>query len=80
LRERSHAEWIASNAIAEARIGGAIQPGRREGEVDFGGRRYRWLIDVQDTPVAGIRRLDAAVFAPDATEPAGRMTGFVSAR
>lgn len=80
LRERSHAEWIASNAIAEARIGGAVQPGRREGEVEFGGRRYRWLIDVQDTPVAGIRRLDAAVFAPESDEPTGRMTGFAATR
>jgi len=80
LRERSHAEWIASNAIAEARISGSIQPGRREGEVEFGGRRYRWLLDVQDTPVAGIRRLDAVVFAADAVEPLGQLSGFAASR
>lgn len=76
LRERSHGEWIASNAIAEARLGGAVLPGRREGEVEFAGRRYRWLLEVQETPVAGIRRLDALVFTAEGSEPVATLTGF----
>lgn len=78
LRERTYAGWIASNAIAELRLSGQVQPGRREGEVEFAGRRYRWQALTQDTPVAGIRRIDVVVLGEDGSETLGQLTGFAT--
>ncbi|HOV56933.1 MAG TPA: type II secretion system minor pseudopilin GspI [Rhodanobacteraceae bacterium] len=78
MRERTLASWIAANVVAETRLAQrSPAPGRREGRVQYAGRDWRWELDVQDTPEAGIRRLDVRVYAGEERAAASAsLTGF----
>ncbi|MBB5015894.1 type II secretion system minor pseudopilin GspI [Rehaibacterium terrae] len=77
-REHTHAQWVASNAIAEARLARDLPAqGLREGEETLGGRRWHWQMSIAPTPTPGIRRLDVAVRPDGAREPVLVLTGFV---
>ena len=65
LRDATIAQWVASNAIADARLReGFPAIGTRDGESAMAGRQWRWRLDVSGTDEASIRRLDVLVFAP----------------
>lgn len=78
VRERILADWLAQVVIAETRIGNPLpSPGRNSGQRRFGGRDWRWELDVQPTQAATIRRLDVRIstaLAP--TVPVVTLTGF----
>lgn len=64
VRDATFAQWVAANALAETRLREPFPPpGRRAGEAQMAGRRWRWQLDVQPTEVDSIRRLDVQVFA-----------------
>jgi general secretion pathway protein I len=61
LRERSFAEWVASNRLVEARVGRTPpQLGTREGEVEFAGSMWQWREDVGRTPIKGMLQIKVA--------------------
>jgi general secretion pathway protein I len=71
LREKTLAEWIALNQVANARL--QTQPptkGSSEGELDYAGRHWRWHQDVSDGELPGILRLDVTV--QEADTPQGK--------
>lgn len=78
LRERSLAGWVAANVITEVRLApNPPAPGRSDGKLRYAGRDWRWELSVQDTPEAGIRRLDVRVFAGEEREAASAtLAGF----
>ena len=78
MRDRSLAGWIAANVITDTRIGERNpSSGTREGKLQFAGRDWRWEMTVQETPEAGIRRLDVKVFLGDEhVAPTATLTGF----
>lgn len=88
LRDSTLAQWVAANALAEARLRSRLAPGTRdEGEALMGTRRWRWRLDAQATDDPTILRLDVQVFAAtDATRvsgddlPVGSLTGFAAIR
>lgn len=85
LREGSQARWVAANLIAETRLNEPFPlPGTREGQTLMAGRTWRWRLVVSDTQDGDIRRLDAQVFAGDASvdsdQPLMSLTGFASGR
>lgn len=58
LRERSFAEWVASNRLVEARTSReAPKPGSREGEVEFAGSTWQWREDIGRTPIKGMLQI-----------------------
>lgn len=58
LRERSFAEWVASNRLVEARTSReAPKPGSREGEVEFAGSMWQWREDIGRTPIKGMLQI-----------------------
>jgi general secretion pathway protein I len=62
LRERSFAQWVALNRIAEQRL--ATTPpsdGKSQGEVDFAGRRWRWQQVIEAPNEFGLRRIEVSV-------------------
>jgi general secretion pathway protein I len=63
LRDKTFAQWIAFNRIAEVRLAGVLPAkGKTKGEVnDFAGRRWRWEQDVQSAAVPGTLRIDVSV-------------------
>ena len=78
LRERTLAGWLAQNLVAETRLANPLpSPGRSNGQRRFGGRDWRWDLEVQSTQAPSIRRLDvriAAAAAPDT--PVAQLSGF----
>lgn len=62
LRDKSLAEWIALNRLAELRLGSARPSvGHSHGEIEYAGSRWRWDQEVIDPGIAGIRRVDIGV-------------------
>ena len=62
LRDKTFAQWVAENRIAETRL--ATTPpsnGTTEGEVDFAGQRWRWRQKIENAQVPGLRRIDVSV-------------------
>lgn len=79
-RNRTLAQWVAVNALAEARLSGPLPTsGRRSGEVSMGGQRWRWQLDIAMATDEGIRRLDVGVRAADAELPLLQLSGFAPA-
>jgi general secretion pathway protein I len=86
LRDATFAQWVAANALAETRLREPFPPpGRRAGEAQMAGRRWRWQLDVQPTDVESIHRLDVRVFAAPLAgaprdggddDPVASLTGF----
>jgi general secretion pathway protein I len=74
LRDKTFAQWIADNRIAETRLATAApQNGKTEGEVDYAGRRWKWRQQITDGEFPGLRRVDVSVrpVVPGAPEPTG---------
>jgi general secretion pathway protein I len=66
LRDKTFAEWIALNQIAQVRLN--VQPpaiGSTDGELDYAGRHWRWHQDVSDGGFPGILRVDVSVQQAD---------------
>ncbi|MGA7824607.1 MAG: type II secretion system minor pseudopilin GspI [Steroidobacteraceae bacterium] len=66
LRDKTFANWVALNQIAQLRLSGA-QPavGDSDGKVDFAGRNWTWHQTVSTTQVPGMERIDVNVRPSD---------------
>ncbi|HEY0942154.1 MAG TPA: type II secretion system minor pseudopilin GspI [Steroidobacter sp.] len=79
MREKTLAHWIAMNKLTEVRL----QPGpppidKSSDEVEMAGRDWRWTMEVKQTPVESIRRIEIRVRPSDAPETSSLafITGF----
>ncbi len=88
LRDRTFAEWVARNQLASVLVAEQWPSiGQKKGEVEFpeggsetGGREWRWVMKVTQTPEQDLRRLDIEVFALEADEeepPLATLSGFM---
>ena len=79
LRDKTIAHWIAMNRLTEVRLE-AQQPsvGKSNDEVEMAGRRWRWNMQVTQTPVESMRRIDIDVGFADAPKDSSvaSVTGF----
>ncbi len=79
LREKTLAHWIAMNVITERRLmDSPPDVAESSDEVEFAGQRWRWTMNVTQTQVDSLRRMDVSVRPANA--PEGRslatVTGF----
>lgn len=79
LRDKTLAHWVAMNRLTEVRLQKtAPSVDKSSDEVEMGGRRWKWTMEVTQTPVETIRRIDISVRpeeSPDTTKLAS-VTGF----
>jgi general secretion pathway protein I len=62
LRDRTIAHWIAMNRVTEVRLEPqAPTVGTDSDEVEMAGRKWRWSMEVTQTAVESIRRIDVNV-------------------
>jgi len=87
LRDRTFAAWVAHNQLVTALMSSdwpdTVQT---KGEVEFpkasaetGGREWRWVMQVTETPEQELRRLDIDIFPLDADRdesPLASLSGF----
>lgn len=82
VREKTIAHWIAMNQLTRVRLAPqAPKIDKSSDQVDMGGRRWRWTMEVQQTPVESVRRIDITVRPDDAEEGSSlaTLTGFYGA-
>ncbi len=62
LRDKTLAQWVALNQIANLRLSGQQPPtGNSSGDTDFAGRSWHWRQEVVATEVPGVERIDISV-------------------
>jgi general secretion pathway protein I len=62
LRDKSIAHWVAMNRVTEMRLAAqAPATGESSGEVEMGGKRWRWSAQVTQTQLTTMRRIDVGV-------------------
>lgn len=90
LRDRSFAEWVARNQLAEAQLASNWpDTGQTKGEAEFPAagadqpaRNWRWVMQVTQTPEEDLRRLDINVYPAnldidEETVPTASLSGFI---
>lgn len=90
LRDRTFAEWVARNLLAEAQLADKWPSvGQTKGEaefplasVDIPGREWRWVVQVTQSPEEDLRRLEIRVYPGNVdidgdAEPTANLIGFV---
>ena len=79
LRDKTIAHWVAMNQLTAVRLQkSAPDIDKSSDEVEMGGRNWKWTMEVQQTPVETIRRIDISVRLADAKEDSSlaSVTGF----
>jgi general secretion pathway protein I len=82
LRDKTIAHWVGMNRVTEVRL--ESQPpsiAESSDEVEMGGRKWRWNMEVTQTAVESIRRIDVSVALADAPKDSSlaSVTGFYGA-
>jgi type II secretion system protein I len=79
LRDKTIAHWVGMNRLTEIRLQKSA-PGidKTSDEVEMAGRRWKWTMNVTQSPVETIRRIDISVRPSEAKEGASlaSVTGF----
>ncbi|NNF15387.1 MAG: type II secretion system minor pseudopilin GspI [Gammaproteobacteria bacterium] len=61
-QQSTYGRWVAMNAITELRLKpGLPATGSSDGDEDMAGQQFRWDMDIKNTPVEGLRRVDVSV-------------------
>jgi type II secretion system protein I len=69
LREKTLAQWVALNQIAETRLSGTSPAvGTSDGKLDYAGLHWRWRQTVTDGPVPGVLQIEVDVQRADTPE------------
>jgi len=79
LRDRSMAHWVAMNRLTEVRLQKNAPPvAKTSDEVEMGGRKWKWTMNVTQTQVETMRRIDVTVRPEGAPETSSMasITGF----
>ena len=78
LRDRSVAQWVAADRVAEVRlVTGKLrraESGVIAGESVRAGRTWYWRSEIQETPVPGFMRLTVTVTGEDADDDSSLFT------
>jgi general secretion pathway protein I len=81
MRDRTIAHWVAMNQLTAARLESrALDIAKTSDEVEMAGRRWRWTMEVSETPIESMRRIDIQVAEVETEGDEGRVlasnTGF----
>jgi general secretion pathway protein I len=77
LREKTLAHWIAMNLITERRLLTAPpEIGKSSDVLEFANTRWRWNVDVSETAVESMRRMDVRVALADAPDDSSLATAI----
>jgi general secretion pathway protein I len=79
LRDKTVAHWVAMNKLTEVRLlPNAPAIDKSSDDVKMAGREWRWTMEVKQTPVESIRRIEISVRPKEAPEKSSMasVTGF----
>lgn len=80
LRDKTVAQWVASNKLAEMQISGTFpDTGSKTGESEMLGLTWHWKTIVQKVEDEDLRRVDIQIRrSEDAKNPVASIAGFVN--
>jgi len=79
IRDKTIAHWIAMNQLTQVRLQPSAPPvDKSSDEVEMAGRKWRWTMEVKQTPVESIRRIEVNVRPSEAPDKSSMafITGF----
>jgi len=79
IREKTIAHWIAMNQLTKVRLEPSAPPiDKSSDEVEMAGRNWRWTMEVKQTPIESIRRIEVSVRPSEGPEKSSLayVTGF----
>jgi general secretion pathway protein I len=79
MRDRTLAHWVAMNRLTAARLEPrAPKVDKTSDEVEMAGRRWRWTMEVTETAVQSMRRIDVRVGEAEGDDERSlaQVTGF----
>ena len=77
LRDRTYAQWVASNALTELRLDRELdEEGQRDGDELMMNQRWEWRAEIVDTADPQLMRIDVRVYMPDQENSIVTLTGF----
>jgi general secretion pathway protein I len=82
VRDKTVAHWIAMNQLTRVRLEPqAPKVDKSSDELEMGDRRWRWTMEVTQTPVESVRRIDIRVRLDETDEESSlaSVTGFYGA-
>lgn len=79
LRERNVALWVAQNRLAEHQMRRDWPTAdTRDGDTEFGGKKWFWREQVSTTPEASIRRIEITIRRQaDSQDTQARLVGYL---
>ena len=78
MRDRTYANWIAQNRLAEIRLSGELpKTGTTDGDIFYAGVDWVWEATIAETGVENLLRVDVAVSFPGREGSIWTVTGFV---
>lgn len=79
LRDRTMAQWVATDRLREMQALEVWGTGKDEGRRELAGRTWYWRTEITNTPVANMRRVEVTVYdSKDGEYPLGTQGGFIS--
>jgi general secretion pathway protein I len=79
LRDKTYAQWVALNKVAELRLLTTWPAtGKSDGNTDMAGRSWHWTTEVKNTDDKSVRRLEVSV-KPASEQDSAAPTVFVTA-
>jgi general secretion pathway protein I len=78
MQQRSYANWIAQNKIAELRLANVVpEVSSTSGQTEYAGLEWEWRATVSETGVENLFRVDVAVSQPGNEEVLRTVSGFI---
>jgi general secretion pathway protein I len=78
MKQRTYADWIAQNKIAEMRLANVVpETSSSSGELQYAGSEWAWRATVSETGVENLFRVDVAVSVPGNEAAIRTVTGFI---
>lgn len=78
MRERTYANWIAQNKIAEMRLANVLpEVSSTSGSVEYGNAEWTWRAVVSETGIENFMRVDVSVSLAGSDYNIRTVTGFV---
>jgi general secretion pathway protein I len=78
MQERSYANWIALNKIAELRLANVVpEVSSTSGQIEYAGIEWQWRATISETGVENLFRVDVVVSGIGEEETFRTVTGFI---
>ena len=79
LRDKTYAQWVALNKVAEMRLQTTWpSAGKSDGNSEMAGRTWHWTMEIKNTDDKDVRKLEVSV-NPESEKDAKASTVFVTA-